>query len=167
MRKNRPRTPGRSPRSRVPLRSVSTKSGLTGCRYGPLIGDPMNTRTLIQSGSVAAAAFSFMLLAMPAAAQTRHIEKRFIVDSKPVVILRNPSGKIHLKASDRHEIVVSAQYTGARTVIDTEQVANRVEVVTSSPGSSADDARVDLDLTVPVESELQVRTDSGSVTVES
>ncbi len=128
----------------------------------------MKTRALFHAGSAAAVGIFALFIAASADAQTRHIEKRFVVDSKPVIILRNPSGRIHVRASDRNEVVVSGQYSGSRTIIDTEQADNRVEVVTSSPGAtSLADSRADLDITVPIEAELQVRTDSGSVTVES
>jgi DUF4097 and DUF4098 domain-containing protein YvlB len=132
----------------------------------------MNTRTLFQSSSAAAAgALTVLLLAAPAGAQTRRLEKRFVVDGKPIVILHNPSGRIHVKASDRHEVLLTAQYASSRVVVETEQADNRVEIVTNLVGppssSSPADLRADLDITVPTETELQVRTDSGSVIVES
>jgi Toastrack DUF4097 len=130
----------------------------------------MNTRTLFPSGPAAAGALTVLLLAAPAGAQTRRLEKRFAVDGKPVVILHNPSGRIHVKASSRNEVLLDAQYASSRVMISTEQAGNRVEIATSlaGPPSSPDaDTRADLDITVPTETELQVRTDSGSVTVES
>ncbi len=130
----------------------------------------MNTRKLFFSGSAAAGALTILLLAHPAAAQSRRMEKTFKVDGKPVVILRNPSGRIHVKAWDRNEVVIQAQYAGGRIMVETEQAGNRVEVVTRVAGpasSSTADLRADFEITVPTEAELQVRTDSGSVTVES
>jgi len=131
----------------------------------------MNTRRLLLSGSAAAAgAMTLWLLASPASAQTRRVEKRFSVAERPVVILHNPSGRIHVKAWDRNEIVILGQFAGSRVLVETEQVDNRVEVVTrvaGPPSSSPGDSRVDFEITVPSQTELQVRTDSGSVTVES
>jgi len=129
----------------------------------------MNTRKLILSPSAAAGACFLLLLAIPAHAQTRRLEKRFVVDGKPVVILHNPSGRIHVKAWDRNEVVILCQYAGSRVLVDTEQAGNRVEVATrvAGPSSSPADLRADFEITVPTEAELQVRTDSGSVTVES
>jgi DUF4097 and DUF4098 domain-containing protein YvlB len=130
----------------------------------------MNTSKLSFSGSAAACALSMLLLSLPAAAQSRRFEKRFVVDGKPVVILHNPSGRIHVKASDLNEVVIQAQYTSGRLLIETEQSDDRVEIVTRIAGpasSSAGDLRADFEITVPTEAELQVRTDSGSVTVES
>ena len=60
--------------------------------------------------------------------------------------------------------------SGSRIVIEAEQADNRVELVTHLAGpqtSSPADLRVDFEITVPTEAELQVRTDSGSVVVES
>jgi hypothetical protein len=130
----------------------------------------MNTRRVLRSASAAAGALFFLFLTLLASAQTRKLERRFVVDGKPVVILHNPSGRIHVKAWDRNEIVMQSQYAGSRILVDTEQAGNRVEVVTriAGPASSTPaDLRADFEITVPTEAELQVRTDSGSVTVES
>jgi hypothetical protein len=129
----------------------------------------MKTRSVLPAAGVLTTLTVLMLLT-PAAAQTRRWEKRFVVDGKPVIILRNPSGRIHVKASDRNEVLVSAQYTGTRIVIESEQADNRVEMVTHLAGpqtTSPADLRADFEITVPIEAELQVRTDSGSVVVES
>jgi hypothetical protein len=130
----------------------------------------MNTRSVLPAAGVLTA-LTVILLVAPASAQTRRWEKRFVVNGKPVVILRNPSGRIHVKASDRNEVVVVAQFSGSRVVIDAEQADNRVEMIThqAGPSSAASpaDLRADFEITVPIEAELQVRTDSGSVVVES
>jgi hypothetical protein len=129
----------------------------------------MNTRSVLPAAGVLTA-LTILMLVTPAAAQTRRWDKRFVVDGKPVIILRNPSGRIHVRASDRNEVLVSAQYSGGM-VIDAEQADNRVELVTRLAGpssaSSPADLRADFEITVPIEAELQVRTDSGSVVVES
>lgn len=130
----------------------------------------MNTRTLFFSGSAAASALSILLLSLPSAAQSRRFERRFVVDGKPVVILHNPSGRIHVKASDLNEVVIQAQYTNSRLLIEAEESDDRVEIITRVAGpasASTGDLRADFEITVPTEAELQVRTDSGSVTVES
>jgi hypothetical protein len=129
----------------------------------------MNTRSLVPATGVLAT-LTVLLLVPPVAAQTHRWDKRFVVDGKPVIILRNPNGRVHVKASDRNEVVVSAQYTGSRIVIEAEQADNRVEMITHLGGpqtTSPADLRADFEITVPIEAELQVRTDSGSVVVES
>jgi DUF4097 and DUF4098 domain-containing protein YvlB len=53
--------------------------------------------------------------------------------------------------------------------VETEQAGNRIEVRTRTleQTASADDLRTDYEITVPIESELSVRTDSGNVIVDS
>jgi DUF4097 and DUF4098 domain-containing protein YvlB len=129
----------------------------------------MNTRSLLPAAGVLTI-LAVLMTVTPGAAQTRKWEKRFAVNGKPVVILRNPSGRIHVKASDRNEVVVSAQLSDSRVVVETDQSDNRVELATQLTGpqtSSPADLRADFEITVPTQTELQVRTDSGSVVVES
>jgi len=129
----------------------------------------MKTRSVLPAAGVLTA-LTVLMLAAPAAAQTRRWEKRFVVAGKPIIILHNPSGRIHVRASDRNEVLVSAQYSGSRVVIASEQADNRVEVavhLTGPQGSSPTDLRADFEIVVPTEAELQVRTDSGSVVIES
>jgi DUF4097 and DUF4098 domain-containing protein YvlB len=129
----------------------------------------MNTRSVLPAAGVLTT-LTVLMLVTPAAAQSRRWEKRFVVDGKPLVILRNPSGRIHVKASDRNEVLVSAQYSDSRIVVECEQADNRVDLVTRLAGpqtTSPADLRTDFEITVPIEAELQVRTDSGSVVVDS
>jgi DUF4097 and DUF4098 domain-containing protein YvlB len=131
----------------------------------------MNARTISQSRvALTGAAFAVLLVAIPAGAQMRRIEKHFTVEDKPVVILQNPSGHIQVKAWDKHEVMIVAQFSGNKIEVDTEQVANRIEVqtqVADAATSAPEDASADLVVTVPTETELQVHTDSGNVTIDS
>jgi DUF4097 and DUF4098 domain-containing protein YvlB len=129
----------------------------------------MKTRNFLPAAGVFTT-LSVLMLVAPAAAQSRHWEKRFAIDGKPVIILRNPSGRIHVKAADRKEVLASAQLSGSRVMVESEQSGNRVEMTTELAGpqtSSPADLRADFEVTVPTESELQIRTDSGSVIIES
>ena len=74
-----------------------------------------------------------------------------------------------MKAWDKHEIMVVAQPASNNVEVDTEQVGNRIEVVTRIMGSHPvpSDINTDYEISVPTETELQIRTDSGAVTVES
>jgi DUF4097 and DUF4098 domain-containing protein YvlB len=130
----------------------------------------MNARTISESGlALTGAALAALLLAAPAGAQMRRTEKHFTVGDKPVVILQNPSGRIQVKAWDKHEVMIVAQSASDKIELDTEQVANRIEVATQAVGKSAapGDLNSDLTVTVPTETELQVHTDSGNVTIDS
>jgi DUF4097 and DUF4098 domain-containing protein YvlB len=107
------------------------------------------------------------LAALPARAD--RMEKHFNVQNKPKITVRNSNGRIQVKAWTRSEVQVAWQNASGKVVVETEQAGNRVEVGTRMPEGavSADDLKTDFEITVPVESELNVRTDSGNVTVES
>jgi len=66
-------------------------------------------------------------------------------------------------------VLVAWTNKSGRSVVETEAAGNRVEVATQAneDGATADDMKTDFEITVPVESELSVRTDSGNVTVDS
>ena len=109
----------------------------------------------------------FILAASPAHAD--RIEKHFPVQSKPKITVRNSSGRIQVKAWTKNEVQVAWTNKSGKSVVETEAAGNRVEVATraNEDDVSADDNKTDFEITVPVESELSVRTDSGNVTVES
>jgi DUF4097 and DUF4098 domain-containing protein YvlB len=119
--------------------------------------------------AVAGATMAVLLLAPSADAQTRRVEKHFIVQGNPVITVQNPSGHIQVKAWDKHEVMIVATSATSSAEVDTEQVDNRIEVVTrlTAEHPAASDIQTDYEVTVPTESELQIRTDSGAVTVES
>jgi DUF4097 and DUF4098 domain-containing protein YvlB len=106
------------------------------------------------------------LVASPAHAD--RIEKHFLVQSKPMITVRNASGRVQVKAWSKNEVQVTWTNTSGKTAVETEQAGNRIEVVTQhDEKASAEELKTDFEITVPVESELSVRTDSGNVTVES
>lgn len=110
-----------------------------------------------------------LFLAGSAGAQTRRFERHFTVQGKPVVTVQNATGRIQVRAWDKQEVLIAGQKASTSVEVDTEQVGNRIEVATRviSGNANPDALRADFDITVPVESELQVRSDSGNVTVDS
>jgi DUF4097 and DUF4098 domain-containing protein YvlB len=108
----------------------------------------------------------FMLVASPAHAD--RVEKHFPVQPKPKVTLRNSNGRIQVKTWTKSEVQVAWTNASGKSAVETEQAGNRIEVTTQPVGDqiSASD-KTDFEVTVPIESELSVRTDSGSVTVET
>jgi DUF4097 and DUF4098 domain-containing protein YvlB len=111
---------------------------------------------------VSAVLAGFVLAASPARAD--RTEKHFPVQSKPKITVHNSNGRIQVKAWPKNEVLVAWKAT-----VETEQAGNRVEIV-ARPGDDAvspDDTKTDFEITVPIESELNVRTDSGNVMVES
>jgi DUF4097 and DUF4098 domain-containing protein YvlB len=109
----------------------------------------------------------FVLAASPAHAD--RVEKHFAVQNKPKITVRNSTGRIQVRAWARNEVQVAWTNASGKTAVETEQAGNRVEIATRMIGeyASADDLKTDFEITVPAESELNVRTDSGNVTVES
>jgi DUF4097 and DUF4098 domain-containing protein YvlB len=118
---------------------------------------------------VAGAMVVALFLAGSADGQTRRFERHFTVQGKPVVTVQNATGRIQVRAWDKQEVLIAGQKASTSVEVDTEQVGNRIEVATRVISSNAnpDALRADYDISVPVESELQVRSDSGNVTVDS
>src|SRR5271154_3919842 len=125
--------------------------------------------TSVSCFSVAGTTLATLLLVTSAGAQTHRVERHFATADKPVVTVQNAGGHIQVKAWDKHEVMVVAQHSGSNVEIDTEQAGNRIEIATRTNGTNtgADALTADYEITVPVETELQVRTDSGNVTVDS
>ena len=121
------------------------------------------------SSEIAGAMLAVLFLANPAGAQTRRFERHFTVQGKPVITVQNATGRIQVRAWDKQEVLIAGQKASSSVQVDTEQVGNRIEVVTHviSGNSNPEALRADYDISVPVESELQVRSDSGNVTVDS
>ncbi len=104
-----------------------------------------------------------------APARADRIEKHFAVQGKPTITVRNANGRVQVKAWSKSEVQVVCTNVGGKTSLESEQAGNRIEVATHAMDEkvSGDDLKVDYEITVPAESELNVRTDSGNVTVES
>jgi len=121
----------------------------------------------IRTGALGLVMAGFVLAASPAHAD--RAEKHFTVQSKPKITLRNSSGRIQVKAWTKNEVQVAWTNSSGKNIVETEQAGNRVEIATRMDGenNSADSLKTDFEITVPVESELNVRTNSGNVTVES
>ena len=104
-----------------------------------------------------------------AEATTQHIEKHFSVKSRPVVVIQNVgNGRIEVKSWKNEEIVVSATQASDKISIDTEQAGDRVDVTSNVLDKSASPAEMEADfqLTVPEETELQLKTQTGLIYVE-
>jgi len=121
----------------------------------------------VRKGALGLAMAGFVLAASPAHAD--RVEKHFTVQSKPKITLRNSSGRIQVKAWTKNEVQVAWTNNTGKSVVETEQAGNRVEIATrmDRENDTAESVKTDFEITVPVESELNVRTNSGNVTVES
>jgi len=126
-------------------------------------------RHLASKGICCAAALSsvfLLLLALPASAH--RVEKRFTVNSRPVVIVRNSHGRIDVKSWKRMEVLVVGTHGSEKCEVVTEQAGNRIEARTRLNGQNLSPAEMEanFEITVPEESELQVHNDSGVIIVE-
>ena len=85
-----------------------------------------------------------------------------------MVTVRNFNGKIAVKSWQKNEVVVVADHTSEKTEVDADQAGNRIDVITHHVVQNAtpDELLANYEITVPEETELQVRTDSGWVIVE-
>lgn len=109
-----------------------------------------------------------LLLLGAASADAHRIEKRFAVDGRPVVAIHNDHGKITVKSWNRSEIIVVAEHQSDKVEVDAEQMRDRVEVTTHILSSTLPlaDRKADYEITVPEETELQIKNDAGMIIVE-
>ncbi len=109
-----------------------------------------------------------LLLAGALPVSAHRIEKSFKVETQPVVTIRNASGKINIHPWQKSEVRVVADHTSEKVETYAEQMGNRVDVVTHllSEKVTPPELRADYDITVPAETELQIRTDAGTVVVK-
>jgi hypothetical protein len=105
----------------------------------------------------------------PANAAGQHVERHFTVQGRPVVVIQNiADGRIEVKSWKNSEVVVSGARTSDKIGIDMEQVGDRIDVTTNILDSTAQppETQANLQLTVPEETELQLKTQTGLIYVE-
>ena len=111
------------------------------------------------------------MLLMPFAsfAAGQKVERHFAVKGRPVVMIQNvANGRIEVKSWKNPEVVVSASQPSNKIGLDMEQVDNRIDVMASVLDSSAQESDLseNIQLTVPEETELQIKSQSGLIYVE-
>ncbi len=125
---------------------------------------------LVRRFGTAVVALSALLFALAIPASAHRIEKRYTVSGRPIISVTNSNarGRIEVTSWKKPEVVVIGNHTSDKVEVDTEQAGNRIEVTTHvlDQNIAAADRQADYTITVPEESELQVRTDSGLVIVE-
>jgi DUF4097 and DUF4098 domain-containing protein YvlB len=105
--------------------------------------------------------------ASPAAGEK--IEKHFTVKGRPIVMIQNVAdGRIEVKSWKNPEIVVSAAGSSNKIGLEMEQADDRIEVSARilDGNAQASDLTENIQLTVPEETELQIKTQSGLIYVE-
>ncbi len=111
------------------------------------------------------------MLLMPFAsfAAGQRVERHFAVKGRPVVMIQNvANGRIEVKSWKNPEVVVSASQPSNKIALDMEQADNRIDVTASVLDSSAQESDLseNIQLTVPEETELQIKSQSGLIYVE-
>jgi DUF4097 and DUF4098 domain-containing protein YvlB len=105
-----------------------------------------------------------------AGAATQHIvEKHFAVHTRPVVVIHNvANGRIEVKSWKNAEVDVVASQASDKIGFDIEQAGDRIDVTANVLDASAQpqDLAASLQLTVPEETELQLKTETGLIYVE-
>jgi len=103
------------------------------------------------------------------AASPEHQERHFAVKGHPVVVLQNiVNGRIEVKSSKNSEVIVSSTSIADKVAIDIEQVGDRIDISASSLSSSPlpHEVEANFQLTVPEQTELQLKTQTGLIYVE-
>ncbi len=97
----------------------------------------------------------------------RHIEKHFRVSDHPIVSIHDPNGTVTVKAWTKSEVLVLADLASSDIDLGTDQNGDHIDIGTRpvSDNVSPDDLRVDYQVNVPENSELQIHSDSGQVSV--
>src|SRR5260370_23501375 len=109
------------------------------------------------------------LLCSGAAAAGQHFEKHFAVKNRPVVVIHNvDNGRIEVKSWKSAEVDVLASQTADKIGFDVEQGGDRIDVTANILDASAQPRELEasLQLTVPEETELQLKTETGLIYVE-
>jgi len=102
-------------------------------------------------------------------AAPQHFERHFGVKGRPVVVLQNvANGRIEVKSSKNQEVIVVASQASNKIAIEAEQAGERVDVIATVLDVSAppNELEANFQLTVPEETELQLKTQTGLVYVE-
>jgi len=110
-----------------------------------------------------------LMLPVVSFAAGQKIERHFSVKGRPVVMIQNvANGRIEVKSWKNSEVVVSASQSSDKIGLDMEQADERIEITANILDSSApqSDLTENIQLTVPEETELQIKTQTGLIYVE-
>jgi DUF4097 and DUF4098 domain-containing protein YvlB len=105
--------------------------------------------------------------AEPAPSGSHRLDKRFTVDGRAMVTLRNAQGTIIVKSWQRSEVEILATHASEGVEVDAGQSGNRIELVTHvlRDDVSPAELQANYEIYVPEETELEIKNDSGSVSV--
>ena len=112
---------------------------------------------------------ALLLLPVSSFAAGQKVERHFTVKGHPVVMIQNvANGRIEVKSWKNSEVVVSADQPSNKVGLDMEQADDRIEVTANVLDTSAQESDLseNIQLTVPEETELQIKTQTGLIYVE-
>ena len=110
-----------------------------------------------------------LVFSQAAAAAPQHFEKHFPVKGRPVVIIRNiANGRIEVKSWKNPEVVLTGTQASDKVDVEAEQAGERIDVSARTQDKAAQpaDLNTDFELTVPEETELQLKSQAGLIYVE-
>jgi DUF4097 and DUF4098 domain-containing protein YvlB len=130
----------------------------------------MNARTMSRSILPLVGVGVFCWGAAPAVGATQHFEKHFPVKGHPVVCIHNiGNGRIDVKSTkNSSEVIVAGTLASSKVTLETENPGDRIDVsanivdVTAPPSET----EVNFQLSVPEETELELKTQAGLIYVE-
>lgn len=113
----------------------------------------------------------FVWVATPAnaAGLGQRTQKQFSVSGHPVVVIHNvASGRIEVKSWKNAQVDIVATQSSNKIGFEIEQVGDRVDVTANILDSAAQplELEANLQLTVPEQTELQLKTETGLIYVE-
>ena len=112
---------------------------------------------------------AFLWTSVPAHAAGRHSEKRFSVQGRPVVMIQNmANGRIEVKSWKNPEVDVIVNQNSSKIDFEMEQAGDRIDVTANvlDPNAQPLELETSLQLAVPEETELQLKTQNGLIYVE-
>jgi len=129
----------------------------------------MNAQTIRRSILPMLGAGALLLATTPSSRATEHFEKHFPVKGHPVVCIHNiGDGRIEVKSSKNQEVIVAGTAASKKVVLETEAPGDRIDVspVVVDASAQPGELEVNFQLTVPEESELELKTQTGLIYVE-
>src|SRR6202049_2786028 len=97
------------------------------------------------------------------------MQRQFKITGRPVVVIHNvANGRIEVKSWKNSEVDVVGTQSSNKVGFDIEQVGDRIDVTATilEPGAQPLELEANLQLTVPEETELQLKTETGLIYVE-
>jgi len=140
----------------------------------PLKSGPAGWTLSLCSIALLAAAHAATAAPIPAAAgagetspEPYKMDKRFPVDGRAMVSVRNAQGTIVVKSWQRSEVEILGNHASDGVEVDAVQNGNRIELITHvlKQDISPSELQANYEIYVPEETELEIKNDSGSVTV--